>query len=93
MVIAILQYWIIVSCNIGISLIESVSGKPADAVQCVLNEAEERLLLLGEILMQEKSPILLFVEVWTATGFRCDLDWDRSKSLEEGILERGRRCW
>ena len=78
MVIAILQYWIIVSCNIGISLIESVSGsgKPADAAQCVLNEAEERLLLLGELLMQEKSPILLFVEVWMATGFRCDLDWD-----------------
>ena len=62
-----------------------MSGKPADAAQCVLNEAEERLSL-GEILMQEKSAILLFVEVWTATGFRCDLDWDRSKSLEEGIL-------
>ena len=38
--------------------------------------------------MQEKSPILLFVEVWKAAGFRCDLDWDGSKSLEEGILER-----
>ena len=46
MVIAILQYWIIVSCNIGISLIESVSGKPADAAQCVLNEAEERSIII-----------------------------------------------
>ena len=73
MVIAILQYWSIVSCNIGISLIESVSGKPADAAQGAVNEAEKRLLL-GEILMQEKSPILQSMEFIVPLGIDTDHD-------------------